>query len=533
MFSRWAIRHKLTLCLAMLIAIVGALSFSSFQGVYSYRRLARSISTRAKELPLAEAINQNSDDLQTMLNIYRNDDVPLTTKAVTQFNNQLDLIEFSTHQYNLQLSTSQQEGEIIGNIHQEQELIRDVNQQVQLIRQQIRRATSGNASDSYAVIGVALRHVKLRTAQLPKILQNRMDSLVDEVRLQYRTWIVITWITSITAAILLIQVFRMVHAWIVRPFGKLITGSRRVASGDLEYEIVTDTDDEVSELALAMNNMTRNFKLIRDDLDQQVKIRTQEAIRSEQLASVGFLAAGVSHEINNPLATIAICAESLESRVAELIAESASPQNDEQINIIQKYLNQIQQEAFRCKGITEQLLDFSRGGDIQRQSTELSAIIQDTVDMIQHLGKYKQKKIVVDIKSPATAMVHSHEIKQAVLNLVTNALDSISRNGRVVITLDGNKSSATITVSDDGCGMSEEVLGQVFEPFFTRRQNKQGTGLGLSITYRIISEHGGIITAASPGLNQGSVFTVKLPVTTQALTNERGYGHDERGHQVA
>lgn len=533
MFSRWAIRHKTTLCLAMLIAIVGALSFSSFQGVYSYRRLARSISTRAKELPLAEAINQNGDDLQTTLNIYRNDDVPLTPKAVTQFNDQLDLIEYSTHQYNLQLSTSQQEGEIIGNIHQEKELIRDVNQQVQLIRQQIRRADSGDVFDFYAVIDVALGQVKLRTAQLPKILQNRMDSLVDEVRLQYRTWIVITWITSITAAILLIQVFRMVHAWIVRPFGKLITGSRRVASGDLEYEIVTDTDDEVSELAHAMNNMTRNFRLIRDDLDEQVKIRTQEAIRSEQLASVGFLAAGVSHEINNPLATIAICAESLESRVAELIAETAASQNDEQINIIQKYLKQIQQEAFRCKGITEQLLDFSRGGDIQRQSTELSPIIQDTVDMIQHLGKYKQKQIVVDIKSPATAMVHSHEIKQSVLNLVTNALDSISRNGRVMITLDGNENSATITVADDGCGMSEEVLGQVFEPFFTRRQNKQGTGLGLSITYRIISEHGGSITAASPGINQGSVFTVTLPVTTQALSNERGYGHDERGHQVA
>ncbi|MBT4693678.1 MAG: HAMP domain-containing protein [Planctomycetaceae bacterium] len=533
MFSRWAIRYKLTLCLAMLIAIVGALSFSSFQGVYSYRRLARSISTRAKELPLTEAINQNSDDLQTLLNSYHNADGPLTDKSNKQFNDHLNLIEFSTQQYNLQLSTSQQEGEIIGNIHQEQELIRDVNQQVQLMRQQIRRANQGDMIDSYAIMGVALGQIKLRTAQLPKILQNRMDSLVDEVRLQYRTWIVITWITSITAAILLIQVFRMVHTWIVRPFGKLIAGSRRVASGDLEYEIVTDTDDEVSELALAMNNMTRNFKLIRDDLDQQVKIRTQEAIRSEQLASVGFLAAGVSHEINTPLATIAICAESLETRVAELIAGTDSSKNDEQINIIQKYLRQIQQEAFRCKGITEQLLDFSRGGDIQRQSTELSPIIRDTVDMIQHLGKYKQKQIAVDIKSPATAMVHSHEIKQAVLNLVTNALDSISSNGHVMITLDGNKHSATITVSDDGCGMTEEVLKQVFEPFFTRRQSKQGTGLGLSITYRIISEHGGTITAASQGINQGSVFTVKLPITTQALSNERDYGHDERGHQVA
>lgn len=533
MFSRWAIRYKLTLCLAMLIAIVGALSFSSFQGVYSYRRLARSISTRAKELPLAEAINQNSDDLQTLLNTYRNGDMPLTEKAKRQFNDHLDLIEVSTQQYNLQLSTSQQEGEIIGNIHQEQELITDVNQQVQLMRQQIRRTNQNDALEAYTIIGKALGEVKLRTAQLPKILQNRMDSLVDEVRLQYRTWIVITWLTSITAAILLIQVFRMVHAWIVRPFEKLITGSRRVANGDLEYEIITDTDGEVSELALAMNNMTRNFKLIRDDLDQQVKIRTQEAIRSEQLASVGFLAAGISHEINNPLATIAICAESLETRVAELIENTVSPRDDAEINIIQKYLQQIQQEAFRCKGITEQLLDFSRGGDIQRQSTELSPIIQDTVDMIQHLGKYKQKQIAVDIKTPATAMVHRHEIKQTVLNLVTNALDSISSNGHVMITLDGNEHSATITVSDDGCGMTEEVLQQVFEPFFTRRQNKQGTGLGLSITYRIISEHGGTITAASRGINLGSVFTVKLPVTTEALSNERGYGHDERGHQVA
>ena len=532
MFSRWAIRYKLTLCLAMLIAIVGALSFSSFQGVYSYRRLARSISTRAKELPLAEAINQNSDDLQTLLNTYRNDDVPLTEKAIRRVNDHLDLIESSTQQYNLQLSTSQQEGEIIGNIHQEQELIRDVNQQVQLIRQQIRRANQRDAFDSYAVIGVALGQVKLRTAQLPKILQNRMDSLVDEVRLQYRTWIVITWLTSITAAILLIQLFRMVHAWIVRPFGKLITGSRRVASGDLEYEIVTDTDDEVAELALAMNNMTRNFKLIRDDLDQQVKIRTQEAIRSEQLASVGFLAAGVSHEINNPLATIAICAESLETRVAELIAETVSPQNDEQVKIIQKYLKQIQQEAFRCKGITEKLLDFSRGGDVQRQSTQLAPIIEDTVELIQHLGKYKHKQLIVRIETPVTAVVHRHEIKQVILNLLTNALDSVVQQGNVMITLAGNAQAAVITVTDDGCGMDNEVLGHVFEPFFTRRQNGQGTGLGLSITYRIVSEHGGTITAQSDGSGKGSTFTVRLPLSTHSLINERDYEDGQRG-QVA
>ncbi len=532
MFSRWAIRYKLTLCLVMLIAIVAALSFSSFQGVYSYRRLARSISTRAKELPLAEAITENTAELQNTLATYQADNQVDAPRTLKQFNHYLDRIKQSTHQYNLQLITSEQEGEIIGDIRQEQELIRHVNQQVQLIRTQVNSAQQTNDDPSFQAIATILESVNTRTAQLPKILQNRMDSLVDEVRLQYRTWIVITWITSITAGILLIQLVRMVHSWIVRPFGKLIAGSRRVAQGNLEYVIETDTNDEVSELARAMNNMTRNFKLIRDDLDRQVQIRTKEAIRSEQLASVGFLAAGVSHEINNPLSTIAMCSESLESRVDDLIARSGASRKDEQIMIILKYLKQIQQEAFRCKGITEKLLDFSRGGDVQRQSTQLAPIIEDTVELIQHLGKYKHKQLIVRIETPVTAVVHRHEIKQVILNLLTNALDSVVQQGNVMITLAGNAQAAVITVTDDGCGMDNEVLGHVFEPFFTRRQNGQGTGLGLSITYRIVSEHGGTITAQSDGSGKGSTFTVRLPLSTHSLINERDYEDGQRG-QVA
>ena len=532
MFSRWTIRYKLTLCLAMLITIVAALSFSGFQGVYSYRRLARSISTRAKELPLAEAITDNTAKLQNTLTAYQAVNGERAPHTLRQFNQYLDHIKQSTHQYNLQLITSQQEGDVIGDIQQERELIRYVNNQLDLIRTQINEPQPAESNPSYETIAETLANVKARTAKLPKILQNRMDSLVNEVRLQYRIWIVITWITSITAAILLIQIVRMVHSWIIRPVGKLISGSRRVARGDLEYVIETDTNDEVSELARAMNNMTRNFKLIRDDLDQQVKVRTQEAIRSEQLASVGFLAAGVSHEINNPLATIAMCAESLESRVNDLIHRSDQQDDDPQIKVIFKYLKQIQCEAFRCKGITEKLLDFSRGGDVQRQSTLLAPIIEDTVELIQHLGKYKQKHLKLQIKTPTSAIVHSHEIKQVVLNLVTNALDSVGDQGNVIITLDGDTQAAVITVTDDGCGMSSEVLGKVFEPFFTRRPDGQGTGLGLSITYRIVSEHKGIITASSPGTGQGSTFTVRLPVSAQSLIHERNYENGTRG-QVA
>ncbi len=110
---------------------------------------------------------------------------------------------------------------------------------------------------------------------------------------------------------------RLSYRWIFRPLRMLIAGSRRVAAGEFGYRIRLDTDDEMAELAKALNDMTARFQEIRDDLDRQVQERTKQVVRSEQLASVGFLAAGVAHEINNPLASIAMCAESLEGRFRE------------------------------------------------------------------------------------------------------------------------------------------------------------------------------------------------------------------------
>ncbi|GAI27346.1 unnamed protein product, partial [marine sediment metagenome] len=132
-----------------------------------------------------------------------------------------------------------------------------------------------------------------------------------------------------------------------------------------------------ADLGQALNDMTARFQEIRDDLDYQVQLRTKEVIRSEQLASVGFLAAGVAHEINNPLASIAMCAESLEARIGSDVDAVAS-----------RYLQLIQSEAFRCKGITEKLLDFSRVGEVRRQVTALGALVHDVVDMLRHVGYY-------------------------------------------------------------------------------------------------------------------------------------------------
>jgi signal transduction histidine kinase len=229
------------------------------------------------------------------------------------------------------------------------------------------------------------------------------------------------------------------------------------------------------------------------------------------LAGVGFLAAGVAHEINNPLASIAMCAESLESRVLEEAFDGRDADS-----VMQKYLQMIQTEAFRCKEITEKLLDFSRVGPAKRQTTVLSDVVAGVIEMVGHIGKYHHKTIEFCSADGILASVNSQEIKQVVLNLLTNALDCVEdETGVVQIDLTCRDGFAELTFTDNGCGMAEDVLEHVFEPFFTRRTVGQGTGLGLSITHRIISDHGGEIEAHSDGPGQGAKFRVRLPLVIE------------------
>jgi signal transduction histidine kinase len=295
----------------------------------------------------------------------------------------------------------------------------------------------------------------------------------------------------------------------------LVEGSRQVAGGNYDHRTVLATNDEMSELADSFNAMTSNFQAIQQDLNGQVQQRTREVVRSEQMASVGFLAAGVAHEINNPLATIAWSAESLEGRLDDILdpaAEKAPDQRQAEIDQMRKYLRRIQDEAFRCKGITGGLLDFSRLGDAKKVPTQLQELIQSVIDMVRTLGKYRRRKIEFEPGKPLTIAVNPQEMKQVVLNLITNALDSMDDGGTVRVSLTSTTQQVALVVRDDGCGMSEEVLQHLFEPFYTRRRDGQGTGLGLSITYRIIEEHGGRIEPFSEGPGKGSTFTITLPL---------------------
>jgi signal transduction histidine kinase len=187
-------------------------------------------------------------------------------------------------------------------------------------------------------------------------------------------------------------------------------------------------------------------------------------------------------------------------------------EHNHEITVLRKYLRRIQDESFRCKGITEKLLNYSRLGEAEKRDTDLNDVVRDVVELLQAVGKYRGKRVEFRVGAPLLAHVVPEEVKQVVLNLIANALDSVGPDGLVRIRLRREGQQAELLVQDNGCGMTEETQRHLFEPFFTRRRDGQGTGLGLSITYRIVVDHGGSIEAQSDGPGRGSLFKVTLPL---------------------
>ena len=345
---------------------------------------------------------------------------------------------------------------------------------------------------------------------LPRILHTKFYKVLEKSKENYHTSRVIVWVSALTVLPMLCGLVALLHRWVLYPVRLLQRGVRRVARGAFDYKIDLTTGDEMQALAEAFNDMTAQLSVTYRDLERQVHERSKQLVRSERLAGVGFLAAGVAHEINNPLASIAFCSEALESRLVALLRPGETPEAD--VKVVRNYLRMIQEEAFRCKSITERLLDFSRCADIQREPADLVGLVQGVVEMLRHMGKYRGKHIVFQPREAVMAHVDSQEIKQVVLNLVVNALDSMGQGGTLRIELRYSGGMAEMIFADDGCGMAPDVLENIFEPFFTKRRVGKGTGLGLSITHRIVSQHHGEITAVSPGEDQGATFTVRLPV---------------------
>jgi signal transduction histidine kinase len=519
--SHWPIRIKFLVGLGLILLSVVILAGSGLYTTYAYRSLVKGLRQRAVELPLAAELSRQVASLQISLSLLRGlrdsqfpdadrDEVPPRALIVReQFRSGLEDVEDTLSAYRTQLEHKAREGSRIADTQREWET-------VQKIEGALARIEEVNRDEDWVLDDVGrvdklsreLDQLQELVLELPSHLHEKLRSFATEVRNQYRALIVGTWIASVSAGLIVLLFVRLFYQWVFRPLEVLIAGSRRVAGGEFRHRIRLEARDEMAELAEAMNAMTARFQAVRDDLDRQVQQRTKQVVRSEQLASVGFLAAGVAHEINNPLASIAMSAESLEGRVREILDE-----DDPGHAVVANYLRMIQREAFRCKEIIEKLVDFSRSGQGGCENAELRALIEGVIEMVRHLGKYQKKHIELEPGESIVAPVTPQEIKQVVLNLLTNALESLDEGGSVVVRLARDHGFAEMTFTDDGCGMAPEVLEHVFEPFFTRRRSGQGTGLGLSITHQIVADHGGEIHAQSPGPGQGSTFQVRLPLT--------------------
>jgi signal transduction histidine kinase len=373
-------------------------------------------------------------------------------------------------------------------------------------------------------LNARIERLNRRVMDLPDKLHGDFYAILLMSQRQYQMSRVIVWTSALAVLAMLYGLAALFHRWVLYPVRLLHRGVRRVARGAFDYKIELATGDEMQGLAEAFNDMTARLSVTYADLERQVQERSRQLVRSERLAGVGFLAAGVAHEINNPLASIAFCSEALENRLVPLLDRGGGDGGDGDTKVVRNYLRMIQEEAFRCKSITERLLDFSRCADIQRERTDLAGLIQGVVEMIRHMGKYRGKTIVFQPREGVMAHVDSQEIKQVVLNLVVNALDSMGPDGTLRIDLRHADGMAEMVFADDGCGMSPEVLENIFEPFFTRRRVGKGTGLGLSITHRIISQHQGEIAASSPGEDQGATFVVRLPVRSPEEEAAAGSG---------
>ena len=256
-----------------------------------------------------------------------------------------------------------------------------------------------------------------------------------------------------------------------------------------------DENDEVSHVITVGENITARVKAHR------------AVARAEKLAAVGRLAAGVVHEINNPLATIAACAESLEKRIEEG-AFSDSPDAED----LREYLGLIRDEAFRCKSITNGLLDFSRLRAGQRVPVDMTEIIKATARLVTHQHRGDNVQIVVEAAAGLPAVSGDvGQLQQAVVALATNAIDAMPDGGTLTLRAIRTESRVLVQVTDTGIGITPENMTKIFDPFFTTKDVGRGTGLGLAVCYGILSDHGGRLDVRS-SLGTGTTFTITLPI---------------------
>ncbi len=296
----------------------------------------------------------------------------------------------------------------------------------------------------------------------------------------------------------------------------------RVCRKTLVYQI--DSKNHQFEVAVSpmldSNKRTFRFLLLMRDVTREKEYQEQYQY-SKKMATVGLLAAGVAHEINNPLTSISGFSEGLRRRLPRLRnCLDHTPEEGELLADFNEYIETIIAECNRCHDIVKSLLTFSPRKKIVFVPVDLKTLVSDVLTLLRYrLKNVPQLKIELEFP-PGIPMVRGNaaELKQVMLNIICNALDAIDPDGRIQICAKKETRWVTLSVQDNGCGITLEKRDRIFDPFFTTKPVDKGTGIGLSTCYNIIKQHRGKIIVNSKE-NIGSIFKIKLP-NPECVNNE-------------
>lgn len=252
----------------------------------------------------------------------------------------------------------------------------------------------------------------------------------------------------------------------------------------------------------------RRILLFKRDLTLEKQLQAQFHL-AEKMATLGTLAAGVAHEINNPLAAIHGFAQGLQRRLGLLQAQGMEPGL---FRDFQEYTETIISECQRCRDIVHTLLTFSRPTTISMGCVDLNKCVTDTLFILKYRFKERPRILIYTDLCPNLPTITGDEsqLKQVILNLLSNAFDAIAESGSIRICTLARSGEVELIIADTGCGIAEEVQEKLFEPFYTTKAVGQGVGIGLSTCYSIVQQHGGRIRVRSR-LGKGAAFHVTLP----------------------
>jgi signal transduction histidine kinase len=297
-----------------------------------------------------------------------------------------------------------------------------------------------------------------------------------------------------TGALVIALALAVIIGWrFTRPINELASAARRVAAGNMDFQVQVDRPDEVGQLAATFNEMIAGLKSKRE-LEEKLN-------QAERAAVIGRLTQSVAHEIRNPLNVINLSIDHASSRYA--------PEDEARRGQFLRILSSIKDEIARLKHLVNDLLNYGRPARLAVETVDMRKLISETMSLVRPQADEQGVLISVDEPTrPAEVKGDRERLKSCLSNIAINALQAMPNGGRLDTRVVQSNGFIEIDITDTGIGISEESIGKVFEPYFSTKQ--AGFGLGLAVTRKIVEEHGGSIEVESE-IDRGTTFTVRLP----------------------